>query len=131
MMIDIGREYGLRAIRVPAEHASSLSEWSLRQWSGVLRRQAASANLFTNDRVLGLADTGHMTPARTKALLHDLPSGVTEMYFHPATHRDTVLQRLMPDYEHEAELDALLKTLLPDDVTLCRYGDLTGTAESG
>ena len=36
-----------------------------------------------------------------------MPAGLLEIYFHPATHRDALLTRLMPDYEHEAELAAL------------------------
>jgi hypothetical protein len=40
--------------------------------------------------------------------LAQLPDGDTEIYFHPAAWRDATLVRLMPDYEHEAELAALL-----------------------
>jgi hypothetical protein len=40
--------------------------------------------------------------------LAHLPDGVSEIYFHPATNRDPLLVRLMPDYEHEAELATLL-----------------------
>ncbi len=39
------------------------------------------------------------------------PGGVgadIELYFHPAARRDALLDRLMPQYEHEAELAALL-----------------------
>jgi len=34
--------------------------------------------------------------------------GSSEIYCHPATTRDATLQRLMPEYQHEAELAALL-----------------------
>ena len=37
-----------------------------------------------------------------------LPEGRSEIYFHPATARDEMLVRLMPDYEHVAEFEALL-----------------------
>jgi hypothetical protein len=49
-----------------------------------------------------------MTAERIHRLLPNLPDGDSEIYFHPATHRDAVLDRLMPGYEHEAELAALL-----------------------
>jgi hypothetical protein len=54
-----------------------------------------------------------MTTDRVQRLLCALPDGVSEIYFHPATGRgemgrDATLRRLMPDYEHEAELAALL-----------------------
>jgi hopanoid biosynthesis associated protein HpnK len=127
LMIDIGREFGLRAIRVPAEPpiaggpAQNLGSRALRRWCAVLRGQARRAGMLTNDHILGLGWTGHMTPARTQALLEALPPGLTEMYFHPATHRDTALSRLMPDYEHEAELQALLTTRLSADVSLVSF----------
>ena len=54
-----------------------------------------------------------MTGERVRRLLDELPDGESEVYFHPAVTRDTTLRRLMPDYEHEAELAALLD-LLPD-----------------
>jgi hypothetical protein len=49
-----------------------------------------------------------MTPDRLRRLRQQLPEGETEIYFHPASRRNTELQRLMPDYEHEVELQALL-----------------------
>ncbi len=46
------------------------------------------------------------------------------MYFHPATDADATIARLMPDYEHAAELAALLDpavaAALPDRVTYDR-----------
>ena len=49
-----------------------------------------------------------MTADRVRCLLRALPDGVSEIYFHPAVERDAALDRLMPDYEHAAELAALL-----------------------
>ena len=49
-----------------------------------------------------------MTTDRVRRLLAVLPDGVSEIYFHPATGRDTTLSRLMPNYQHEAELTTLL-----------------------
>lgn len=51
-----------------------------------------------------------MTPQRVRALMESLPEGKNEIYFHPATWRGETLRRLMPDYEHEAELQALITT---------------------
>ena len=55
-----------------------------------------------------------MTADRIRCLLHNLPDGDSEIYFHPATRRDVVLDRLMPTYEHEAEFAALLDKGLLD-----------------
>jgi hopanoid biosynthesis associated protein HpnK len=127
LMIEIGREYGLRAIRVPAEPAlvggppQGLASRALRRWCGILRRQARRAGLLTNDHVLGLGWTGHMTAERTGALLAHLPEGLTELYLHPATHKDATLRRLMPRYEHEAELHTLMATRISADIQLTSY----------
>jgi hopanoid biosynthesis associated protein HpnK len=124
MMIEIGREFGLQAIRVPAEPpvaGQSLGNRVLRWWCGVLRAQARRAGMVTNDWVMGLSDTGHMTAARVGELLSEVPEGLTEMYFHPATQRDLVLRRLMPAYEHEAEYAALLGTRVPHDISLTNF----------
>jgi len=75
----------------------------------VLRRQVRAAGMITTDHCFGIAWSGHMTPARIRRLLGELPSGESEIYFHPAVERDAELCRLMPDYEHEAELEALLR----------------------
>jgi len=117
MLIEIGREYGLPAIRVPAEPPAvlaacgtrvGLGDRALYHWTGLLRRQARAAGLATNDHCFGLAWSGHMTTDRVRRLLAVLPDGVSEIYFHPATGRDTTLSRLMPNYQHEAELTTLL-----------------------
>lgn len=57
-----------------------------------------------------------MTPERVRLLLDRLPDGRTEIYFHPASQRDATLTRLMPDYQHEAELAALLDPVVMERV---------------
>ena len=117
MMLRIGQDYGLNRIRVPAEPPGilalcgspvSLGDKILYLWNNILRHQARAAGVTTNDHCFGLAWSGHMTPDRVRRLLQHLPDGDNEIYFHPAARRDAVLDRLMPDYEHEAELAALL-----------------------
>lgn len=118
LMIDIGRDFGLPAIRIPAEPpavmaacgtAVGLGDRVLYRWTGLLRRQARAAGLAVNDHCFGLAWSGHMTTDRVQRLMRALPEGISEIYFHPATRKDDTLQRLMPDYEHVAEFEALLR----------------------
>jgi hopanoid biosynthesis associated protein HpnK len=131
MMIDIGREYGLRAVRVPAEYpvaggpVQGFGDRVLRRWCAVLRGQAQRAGMVTNDQILGLGWTGHMTPERTQMLLNAIPPGLTEMYFHPAVAKDKALTQLMPDYEHAAEFAALLGCSAPDGITLTHFDNVT------
>jgi chitin disaccharide deacetylase len=125
MMIEIGREFGLRRIRVPAEPPAtlarigtraSLGDRALYAWTRLLRHQARAAGMTTNDHCFGLAWSGHMTHRRVRDLLHHLPDGCSELYFHPATERDEVLTRLMPNYEHLAEFSTLLDRSLRDQL---------------
>ncbi len=117
MMLRIGRDFGLPAIRIPAEPPAimtrlgvpqGLGDRVLYRWTRLLRAQARKAGVAVNDHCFGLAWSGHMTTDRVQSLLPLLPDGHSEIYFHPATDRDALLRRLMPDYEHEAELAALL-----------------------
>jgi hopanoid biosynthesis associated protein HpnK len=129
MMIRIGKSFGLRAIRIPAEPPTptrTFGDRALFHWTSLLRSQAHRAGLLTNDRIAGLAHTGHMTPDLVQRLVDTLPPGLTELYFHPAVTQDATLHRLMPAYEHRAEFDALLGTIIPPDVQLTTYTALTG-----
>jgi hopanoid biosynthesis associated protein HpnK len=121
LLIDIGKTYGLRALRIPAEPPAvllacgtspSFGNRALHAWSTLLRRQARHVGLVTNDHVFGLAWSGHMTEDRLLRLIPHLPDGLSEIYFHPATGRDPTLDTLMPSYEHTAELAALLSPAL-------------------
>ncbi len=112
LLIEAGRDYGLRAVRVPAEPPAvlggGLGARALHAWTKLLRRQVRRAGMVANDHAFGIAWTGHMTTDKLLGLVPRLPTGLSEIYFHPAVRRDPVLTRLMPDYEHEAELAALL-----------------------
>jgi hopanoid biosynthesis associated protein HpnK len=126
MMIDIGKEFGLTRIRVPAEPPAVLQacgevvgfgDRALYAWSRLLRGQARRAGMNTLNHVFGIRWSGRMTLARVTRLLENLPAGSSEIYFHPAARRDAVLRGLMPDYEHEAELAALLSLRPPREPT--------------
>jgi hopanoid biosynthesis associated protein HpnK len=117
LMLEAGAEHGLPAIRIPAEPPATMLGCGTAQRPGdrllyagtrVLRAQARRAGVRTNDHAFGIAWSGHMTADRIIKLAEQLPFGVSEIYFHPASHQDARVARLMPDYEHEAELAALV-----------------------
>ncbi|MGF3026372.1 hopanoid biosynthesis-associated protein HpnK [Methylobacterium aquaticum] len=95
IVLKIGRDYGMRAIRVPRESREALRRaepgsrpglaLDTAPWAALLRARARRAGLLTPDGVLGLAWSGAMTPARVEGLLRHLPDGLTELYLHPAT----------------------------------------------
>jgi hopanoid biosynthesis associated protein HpnK len=121
LLIETGRAYGLRSLRIPAEPARvmtqlgeppSLGARALLGWTRLLRAQARRAGLLTNDHAFGIAWSGGMTEDRLLRLIPALPSGLSEIYFHPAAGRDATLDRLMPGYDHEGEMAALLSPKL-------------------
>jgi hopanoid biosynthesis associated protein HpnK len=131
MMLSIGHEFGLRAVRVPREPPAimaacgvppSTGARAMAAWTGLFRRQAERAGMLVNDAVFGLAWSGAMTEDRLLRLLPALPDGLSEIYFHPASGRDATIDRLMPTYRHEAELAALLNPEVRQATTGLRLG---------
>jgi hopanoid biosynthesis associated protein HpnK len=119
-VLQLGREYGLDAVRVPYEPPGpsaraagggrlrrGLEAAALAPWTRLLRSRLRRARIKTNDFVFGLADTGRMEERLVLRQLRELPEGVTEMYFHAATRRCPEIDRTMAGYRHEAELAAL------------------------
>ncbi|MBI1776122.1 MAG: hopanoid biosynthesis-associated protein HpnK [Proteobacteria bacterium] len=110
LVLAIGRDFGLKALRMPYEPAAPtapLAGMPLRAWVRLLKPRLARRGIKSNDAVLGLSDTGAMAEAQVLALLERLPDGVCEMYFHPATRRTPELLRDNPGYAYEGELEAL------------------------
>jgi len=118
LVLQIGREYGLSGLRVPAEPLwfaarcggarAALGALLLRPWTALMRRRARGARLAHNDQVFGIAASGDMQEARLIEILGRLPRGATEIYLHPATRSGAAIAPSMPGYHHQAELAALL-----------------------
>ena len=103
LMLTIGREYALRAIRLPAE--PGMGPW-LRPWLALMRWRLERAGVTYNDHVFGLRHSGGMDEAVMLAILEQLPDGLSEVYLHPASHGH--ITESMADYRHADELAALL-----------------------
>lgn len=114
LLIAAGSSHGLTRVRVPAEPPDIMARLgtptgqALYRWTRLLRSQLRRAGLTAPDAVFGLAWSGAMTTDRLRRLLDVLPQGDIELYFHPAARRDKLLDRLMPAYDHQGELAALL-----------------------
>jgi chitin disaccharide deacetylase len=83
LIVEIGRHFGLRAIRVPREPRGRT--WGIEPWLALMRARARRSGIVCNDYALGVNDVGSMTEERVLRLLETLPDGITEMFFHPAT----------------------------------------------
>ena len=117
LMLATGRAHGLPRIRVPHEPPEIMARLgvpptigarAMVAWTRLLRAQARAAAIATNDHVFGLAWSGAMTEDRVLQILANLPPGLNELYFHPATGRDALIERWMPTYRHADELAALV-----------------------
>jgi hopanoid biosynthesis associated protein HpnK len=119
LIVEIGRDFGLAAMRLPYEPAAplgavepaardTLAARALRLWVGGLRRRLERAGLERNDQLFGLAWSGAMTETRVLGLLDHLPAGVSEFYCHPAIAGTAALAADMPGYRHVDELAALV-----------------------
>ena len=109
LILKVGRDYGMRAMRIPQERDGDLF---LRPWISLVRARTRRAHVLTNDLVLGLRYTGEMDSTRVISLLRDLPEGTTEMYFHPATRSTPYIERELPGCRVEAEFQALIDPLV-------------------
>jgi chitin disaccharide deacetylase len=105
MILEIGRDYGMRAMRLPYEAGSPA--W-IKPWMANVRARLKRAGVAHNDYVVGIAQTGHMDEAVLLDAIARLPDGVGEIYCHPATPGDGALSEGMRTYRHADELDALL-----------------------
>jgi hopanoid biosynthesis associated protein HpnK len=92
LVVEIGRDFGIKAMRVPAEPVAPLRRAFpderfatplYKPWIERLRRRLRRAGLVTNDQIFGLAWSGAMSETRILGLLPHLPEGVSEIYFHP------------------------------------------------
>jgi hopanoid biosynthesis associated protein HpnK len=117
LIVEIGREYGMKAVRLPSEPIETLrrafpdevySAPLYRPWIRSLRHRLRRAGLFVNDNIFGLAWSGGMVEDRLVGLVAHLPDGVSEIYLHPATERTPRLVATMPSYRHQEEFAALL-----------------------
>jgi len=125
LILKVGEEYGLRAVRYPYEPV--LPSWRasrkglgrkwvswlfLWPWLALLKKQLRRARLHSNQFIFGMNDSGGMDLDLVLAFLRNLPPGVTEMYFHPASGRDSELERAAENYRYQEEFAALTSPAL-------------------
>jgi hopanoid biosynthesis associated protein HpnK len=115
LIVEIGRRFGMRAARVPAEPRGALAlaepgvtsqfDYFLLPWLAILRSRFDRAGLLVPQSVFGLAWSGAMNARRLAALLRHLPLGLNEIYLHPAT--SDRFDGAVSGYRHAEEFAAL------------------------
>ena len=137
LVLRVGREFGLRAVRVPYEPpaalgptplAPRLAAASLRPWLALMKRRLHRAGMIHNDLLFGMSDSGAFSEARLLALLERVPPGITEIYLHPGTRAGADIAASMRGYHHTEELAALLSPRVASLLSRLRiqrggYGD--------
>jgi len=123
MLLRIGGEFGVPAVRLPREPAGSIAAGLLSPWLAIMRRRLRAARVAHNDYVFGMSGSGSMDEARLLEILASLPDGVTEIYLHPA--EKSGITASMSGYRHTDELAALLSPRVRAAITAC--GAVTGT----
>ncbi|SAL81615.1 hopanoid biosynthesis associated protein HpnK [Caballeronia terrestris] len=104
LILDIGLDFGLRAMRLPNEMHGSIM---LRPWIALAKGRIDRAGIDRNDYVAGLALTGKMDEAAFLDVLRRPPRGVLEIYCHPASVGTGSITPTMHGYRHADELAAL------------------------
>ena len=129
LALAIGAEFGLRAVRVPAEPGLTATRL-LSPWLALMRTRLRRAGMACNDRIYGAGHSGAMDEARLLKVLQRLPPGVSEIYLHPATLSGSAISASMSAYRHRDELQGLLSpavraALEAASIRLGGYGDIS------
>jgi hopanoid biosynthesis associated protein HpnK len=138
LILEIGREFGLRAVRLPYEPSSALDRTSfahragsaaLRPWLALMKSRLRRAGVVHNDQLFGIRHSGSLDEPALLHLLRQVPDGVTEIYLHPGTRAGAQIAPSMHGYRHTEELAALLSPRVNARLTQlgirrCAYGDL-------
>ncbi|MCG8548736.1 MAG: hopanoid biosynthesis-associated protein HpnK [Alphaproteobacteria bacterium] len=142
MTIEIGRDFGMTAVRVPNEptvrrpwvntaayFGQLAGRLFLSPWLALMKRRLRRAGMRFNDYIFGLNDTGRLDADRLLPILQALPAGVSEVFSHPATRRWDGVDPEAAGYWFEREFEALrspaIKRFLSgSDIELVGYKDL-------
>ncbi|MEO8812847.1 MAG: hopanoid biosynthesis-associated protein HpnK [Caulobacteraceae bacterium] len=112
----IGRRFGMRAVRVPIEPRAVLVRVEpggihprqpvVDAWGKYARARFRRSGALVPDQVFGLRWSGAMTERRLAGLIDHLPSGLSEIYLHPAV--DGSFAGAAGGYRYAGELAALI-----------------------
>lgn len=115
LILKVGREFGMRAIRIPREPYGGTR--TIEPWVALMRARARRQGVASNDYVYGVNDVGAMNEARVLHMLDRLPDGVTELFFHPATGPFPGADAGTERFEWALELGALTSPAIRDALT--------------
>ncbi len=120
LIIEIGRDYNLTAIRIPNEPplesiTNNKKEFIIRYLKWLffmlftlsMKRKCKKNNIRFNDIIFGFNDTGRMNIEKLVRIIPYIRNGVTEIYTHPSTeNNDDSLKK--NNYYFKEEFNALI-----------------------
>ncbi len=126
LIVDIGREFGLAAVRLPHEPGGGIF---LAPWIALMKRRLRRTGLRFNDFIFGIRDAGRMDGDALRRIIATLPDGVSEIFLHPATGRWAEMESEAAGFRFEDEFKALVDPAVRAAVAkagaeLIAFGDL-------
>ena len=128
-ILENAREFGIEAIRIPAEKNGSLGAYMLSPWIALMRWRLRRAGIRFNDQIIGITETGTLNKDQLHAAVTSLRDGITEIFSHPATSNWDGMDPAASDFKFKEELDALISpevaaAVRTSDITLITYKDI-------
>jgi hopanoid biosynthesis associated protein HpnK len=117
LIIRIGREHGMKAIRLPFEPSFSLGGIFIGPWVALVKYKLRKAGIRYNDFVFGISSVGKMNKQKMLETIATLPDGISEIFTHPATKAWPGTEPEAALYLFEDELNALTDAEVRDQVT--------------
>jgi len=136
IVANMAGEYRICYVRAPVEPLrcagiKGLARWGIFAAGGrYARRRLRRLGVDTADRCIGVVGPGQLTEPLLSRCLSELPDGLTEVFFHPATETSPQLARRQPGFRHAEELQALLSPQLRQiidshDIRLTNFRELS------
>ncbi len=109
LILKIGRDYGLGAVRLPLEpDGGGIAALLLKPWVWLMKSRLKREQVRCNDYLFGMRHTGSMDRDRLLPVLHTLPDGVSEILCHPATGSWQGAEKQAASFRFADELNALV-----------------------
>jgi chitin disaccharide deacetylase len=129
LILDNAEEFGISAIRLPAERNGGLGSILLSPWISLMRWRLRRAGIRYNDQIIGITETGTLDQAQLLSSIAALRDGVTEIFSHPATEEWDGMDPAASDFKFKEEFEALISpdvamAIENSDITLSTYKDI-------
>lgn len=140
IVIDIAKQFQIKAIRIPAEPICFLGGFpcntgrfigrgGLSVLASIARGKARKAGIKTTDHFYGMLAGGNMTEPYLLAIINCLPFGTSEIMIHPGADDSAMTNQYGWNYNWQAELAAVTSARLTSmfaegQIKLITFGDL-------